>query len=122
MTGSCFTKVSSSLGNLNPFFLNAQPKSFSSGYRLWHVVQDVWYFRENAGIAWPFGTLANITTSIIIAPVTSAMTVLSTKRRFISASVEAFPSDNSSCDLVGTATVVASVRRHAQIGNDLCHR
>jgi len=44
------------LGNLNPFFLNAQPKSFSSGYRLWQVVQDVWYFRENAGIAFPDGT------------------------------------------------------------------
>src|ERR1700687_538061 len=29
--GGSLTKVSSSLGNLNPFFLKASPKSFSSG-------------------------------------------------------------------------------------------
>ena len=57
--GRLFTKVSSSFGNLNPFFLNATPKSLSSGKLLWHVVQDVWYLRENAGIAFARGALAN---------------------------------------------------------------
>src|SRR6516162_7976961 len=41
ITGASFTNVSSSLGNLNPFFLKASPKSFSSGKLLWHVVHDV---------------------------------------------------------------------------------
>src|SRR5712692_10517852 len=50
-TGGSFTKLSSSFGNLKPFFLKASPKSFSSGKLLWQVVHEVWYFRENAGMA-----------------------------------------------------------------------
>jgi hypothetical protein len=30
-TGGCFTQVSSSLGNFQPFFLKASPKLLSSG-------------------------------------------------------------------------------------------
>src|SRR5216683_8266586 len=44
------TKSASSLGNLNPFFLKAQPKSLSSGGLLWQVVQEVRYLRANAGM------------------------------------------------------------------------
>src|SRR2546427_8787361 len=55
-TGGSFTNVSSSLGNLKPFFLKASPKSLSSGKLLWQVLHEVWYFRENAGIADARGT------------------------------------------------------------------
>src|SRR5712692_2933462 len=54
-TGGSFTKFSSSLGNLKPFFLKASPKSFNSGKLLWQVVHEVWYFREKAGIAEALG-------------------------------------------------------------------
>src|SRR2546427_5739652 len=50
-TGGSFTNVSSSLGNLKPFFLKASPKSLSSGKLLWQVLHEVLYFRENAGNA-----------------------------------------------------------------------
>src|SRR5713226_6098630 len=54
-TGGSFTNVSSSLGNLKPFFLKASPKSFSSGKLLWQVLHEVWYLREKAGIAFAGG-------------------------------------------------------------------
>jgi hypothetical protein len=41
---------------------------------LWHVVQEVWYFRENAGIAFPEGTITSSNELTTIAnnnPVTS---------------------------------------------------
>src|ERR1700751_2918784 len=53
MTGGTFRKLSSSLGNLKPASLNALPKSLSLGKSRWQVVQEVPYWRENAGIACP---------------------------------------------------------------------
>src|SRR5215470_2139621 len=52
MTGGIFRKVSLSVGNLKPASLKAFPKSLSLGKSRWQVAQDVWYCRENAGIAW----------------------------------------------------------------------
>ena len=51
-TGGILMKLSSSFGNLKPASLNALPKSFSLGKSRWQVLQDVPYWRENAGIAW----------------------------------------------------------------------
>ena len=51
MIGGTFRKVSSSLGNLNPASLKALPKSLSLGKSTWQVLQEVPYWRENAGIA-----------------------------------------------------------------------
>jgi len=42
---------SSSVGNLKPASLNALPKSFNFGKSMWHVMHEVWYAREKAGIA-----------------------------------------------------------------------
>src|SRR6266852_7386774 len=51
ITGGILMKVSSSLGNLNPASLKALPKSLSLGKSTWQVLQDVPYWRENAGMA-----------------------------------------------------------------------
>src|ERR1035438_5278081 len=51
MTGGIFSIDSSSLGNWNPASLKALPKSFSLGKSMWHVLQLVPYWRENAGMA-----------------------------------------------------------------------
>jgi hypothetical protein len=51
ITGGILMKASSSFGNLNPASLKAFPKSFSLGKSTWQVLQDVPYWRENAGIA-----------------------------------------------------------------------
>src|SRR5712692_4261776 len=51
ITGGTLMKVSSSLGNLNPASLKALPKSLSLGKSTWQVLQDVPYWRENAGMA-----------------------------------------------------------------------
>jgi hypothetical protein len=51
---------------------------------LWQVVHDVWYFRENAGIAEVLGTDVSIThITTTMAAALAIMLVLST-RRFIS--------------------------------------
>src|SRR5271157_895370 len=50
ITGGILSIDSSSLGNLKPASLKALPKSFSLGKSMWHVLQLVPYWRENAGI------------------------------------------------------------------------
>src|SRR5664279_5289866 len=49
--GGILSMDSSSLGNLKPASLKALPKSFSFGKLMWHVLQLVPYWRENAGMA-----------------------------------------------------------------------
>src|ERR1700751_960215 len=63
-TGGTLMKLSSSLGNLKPASLNALPKSFNFGKSIWQVLQDVPYWRENAGIAWLVSENATTTSTL----------------------------------------------------------
>src|SRR5664279_49360 len=65
MTGGILSIDSSSLGNWNPASLKALPKSFSLGKSMWHVLQLVPYWRENAGMAKLWYAIRTIRTSRI---------------------------------------------------------
>src|SRR5271157_2153293 len=66
-TGGVFRNDSSSLGNLKPASLKALPKSLSLGKSEWHVVHEVPYLRENAGIALAEGGCDRITNTVRVA-------------------------------------------------------
>src|SRR5215469_2207764 len=84
-TGGSFTNVSSSFGNLKPFFLKAIPKSLSSGKLLWQVVHDVWYLRENAGMAFALGVEPRIQVRHMTIVTVAVKPVCAARRRIIDA-------------------------------------